>query len=106
MIDPDPDEKRYEIDISKEQAEFFETVSQRHAELFDDDELSSWLYQSFPPLQHMVLRPEGVEEVIQVVVDVWEANGLDIEDARYAEFLDELEIDAMDDDQLPRTLRD
>ena len=106
MVDPDPDEDLYDIDISKEQSEFFERVAQRHSELFDDSGLNDWVYMSHPTLRGMVLRPEGVEEVIQVVLDMWQADGLDVEDTKYAEFMDALESDALPEDQLPYTFRD
>lgn len=106
-LDPDPDVDLYDIEVSKEQDEFFQRVRRRHAELFDTPESQEWLHSPGDQwLSDIQMPPESVEAVIKVIVDVWEVDGLDVRDAEYAELLEAIEIEPVSDDLVPDVLKD
>jgi hypothetical protein len=105
--DPDPDVDLYDIDVSREQDEFFQRIRRRHAELFDAPESQEWLHSSSDRwLSDIQMPPESVEAVIKVIVDVWGADGLDVHDAKYEELLEAIDIEPVADDLVPDALKD
>lgn len=52
------------------------------------------------------MPPDAVEAVIQVVVDVWDADALDVDDAKYVELLESIKIEPVPDDRVPDALKD
>ncbi|WP_312908286.1 hypothetical protein [Natronosalvus caseinilyticus] len=105
--DPDPDVDLYDIEVSEEQDEFFQRIRQRHAELFDAPESQEWLHSSSDRwLSDIQMPPESVEAVIQVIVEVWEVDGLDARDEEYATLLEAIEIEPVADDLVPDALKE
>lgn len=107
MIDPDDDVGLYDLDVSEGNDEFFQDIAEKHRELFDEPpEAGGWIHSpSQHPLDGLAAAPESVEAIIQVIVDVWETGGLDVEDARYTELLDDISIEEKPDHLVPDQLK-
>lgn len=106
-LDPDPDVELYDIEISREQDEFFQRVRRRHAELFDTPESQGWLHSPSDKWLSVIKMPPGsVEAVIQVIVEVWDADGLDVNDRKYVQLLEAIDMEPVDNDLVPDVLKD
>ena len=108
VLDPDDDVDLYDIEVSDEHDVFFQQIVEKHRELFDEPpEEGDWLHSpSRQSLNSLAVPPASIDAIIQVIVDVWGVEGLDVDDTRYVELLDDIEIDARPDHKVPDQLRD